>query len=720
MLSTMSLMRLANMRECALKLPGTNRIDGRPLCITHEDVNQAFSDARQKVGLRTLALREVSDIMLDQLGTTLQETTRILATRFRLSGDELWEAVPEADVSRSEAAKRCPLWLRSGGGGGGGRDGGGCSATRFRRHDGSCNNLRHSTWGAARTPFKRLLPPEYADGISAPRLGANRFPLPPARAVSSRVHRDFSRDHEHNVTMMFVAWGQLIDHDLTLTAEAKEPVTRRDPDCCGQGPKHANCLPASVPHDDPFYRKYNQRCISVLRSLAGARPDCRLGPRVQINSLTSYIDANFVYGSSFRKADSLRLLQGGLMRTSTPTSFQSQGLKPLLPPKTEQPDDGCIRHKPGLFCFYAGDNRVNEQLALGVLHTVFVRVHNQIATELSKINQHWDDETLYQETRHIVAAIVQHITYGEFLPLLLGQDTMRQYGLNLKQEGYSNSYDPEVDASIPSSFATAAFRFGHSLLPSVMEKRSASHHIIGEKKLSEMLQQPYDLYRPGLVDQYLIGMVDQLAQAMDDSITEEVTNHLFQEPEKHFGKDLATINILRAREHGVPGFIKYKRLCGSEDIDDWPKMVYHFRNSTIDHYLDLYSDIEDIDLWSAGVAEVPRRGSLVGPTFNCIIAGTFRDVRRGDRFWYENDGWPSSFTPEQLSEIRKIKLSRLLCDAGDNIPTLQLRAMEISDYNVNPRVSCSSGSLPTLDLTYWKDYTSNKGPDEYFAENSVG
>ncbi|XP_039301409.1 uncharacterized protein LOC120356536 [Nilaparvata lugens] len=68
----------------------------------------------------------------------------------------------------------------------------------------------------------------------------------------------------------------------------------------------------------------------------------------------------------------------------------------------------------------------------------------------------------------------------------------------------------------------------------------------------------------------------------------------------------------------------------------------------------------------------------------------------------------------------KFKLSRLLCDAGDNIPTLQLRAMEISDYNVNPRVSCSSGSLPTLDLTYWKDYTSNKGPDEYFAENSVG
>lgn len=35
---------------------------------------------------------------------------------------------------------------------------------------------------------------------------------------------------------------------------------------------------------------------------------------------------------------------------------------------------------------------------------------------------------------------------------------------------------------------------------------------------------------------------------------------------------------------------------------------------------------------------------------------------------------------EQLAEIRKIWLSRLLCDGGDNIQTLQLKAMEIPDY----------------------------------------
>ncbi|XP_075210016.1 peroxidasin homolog isoform X3 [Lycorma delicatula] len=195
-----------------------------------------------------------------------------------------------------------------------------------------------------------------------------------------------------------------------------------------------------------------------------------------------------------------------------------------------------------------------------------------------------------------------------------------------------------------------------------------------------MLQQPYDLYQPGLTDEYIIGMSDQLAQAMNDSVTEEVTNHLFQEPRQHFGKDLATINIVRAREHGVPSFYKYRQLCGLDLMNDWIDMIPNFQNSTINHYLDLYSHPEDIDLWSAGVAEVPEKGSMVGPTFTCIIGKTFRDLKRGDRFWYENRGWPSSFTPEQLAEIRKIRLSRLLCDGGDNIQTLQLKAMEIPDY----------------------------------------
>lgn len=76
-----------------------------------------------------------------------------------------------------------------------------------------------------------------------------------------------------------------------------------------------------------------------------------------------------------------------------------------------------------------GDNRVNEQLQLAVMHILIMREHNRIADALYHINPHWDDETLYQEARHIVAAELQHVTYNEFLPLVLGHQTIKKYDL---------------------------------------------------------------------------------------------------------------------------------------------------------------------------------------------------------------------------------------------------------------------------------------------------
>ena len=53
------------------------------------------------------------------------------------------------------------------------------------------------------------------------------------------------------------------------------------------------------------------------------------------------------------------------------------------------------------------------------------------------------------------------------------------------------------------AFSSAAYRFGHSLLPSTVERWTPGHKFIGTQRLSEMLQQPYDLFKPGWLDRYV-------------------------------------------------------------------------------------------------------------------------------------------------------------------------------------------------------------------------
>ena len=116
-----------------------------------------------------------------------------------------------------------------------------------------------------------------------------------------------------------------------------------------------------------------------------------------------------------------------------------------------------------------GDFRVNEHHALLSMHTIWMREHNRVAKELKKFNPRWNDEKLYQEARRIVVAEYQHIIYTEWLPHILGIETMNNFGITPISAGHSESYliskDFEFDPRIANEFATAAYRFGHSLIP---------------------------------------------------------------------------------------------------------------------------------------------------------------------------------------------------------------------------------------------------------------
>lgn len=106
----------------------------------------------------------------------------------------------------------------------------------------------------------------------------------------------------------------------------------------------------------------------------------------------------------------------------------------LLPPDKE--NQACLEIGDKNHCGRGGDVRAAEQPGLTSLHTLFVREHNRIAGLLYSDHSDWDDDRLYQEARQILVAVMQKITYDEFLPLVLGKEIMDKYKL-----GSWNGYD---------------------------------------------------------------------------------------------------------------------------------------------------------------------------------------------------------------------------------------------------------------------------------------
>ncbi|KAI8435564.1 hypothetical protein MSG28_003849 [Choristoneura fumiferana] len=373
------------------------------------------------------------------------------------------------------------------------------ASKRYRTHDGTCNNLNRPRWGSTMTPVQRFLAPSYSDGIQAPRRSVFGSPLPSAREISSMVHED-QHVETPGITHLLMQWGQFLDHD------------------------HPECMPIAVPQSDPFYGPKGVRCLDFVRSSPAPRDDCALGWREQMNQVSAYIDGSPLYASSARQSDKLRLFRNGMLQYG-----KVQNRRPLLPP--ERRDELCRGGAVSSDCFKSGDARVNEHPGLVAAHIVWLRQHNRMAQELAHLNPHWSDEKVYQETRKIVGAMIQHITYREFLPIVLGQEVMRLFDLEPQKKGYYTGYSPKINPSPASSFGSAAFRFGHSLVQPSMVRFDRFHRPMKNNvSLHDELTNPSNIWSMGAVDRLLLGMVNQPIQKRDEFITEELTNHLFQTP----------------------------------------------------------------------------------------------------------------------------------------------------------------------------------------------
>ncbi|RWS25731.1 peroxidasin-like protein [Leptotrombidium deliense] len=118
----------------------------------------------------------------------------------------------------------------------------------------------------------------------------------------------------------------------------------------------------------------------------------------------------------------------------------------------------------------------------------------------------------------------------------------------------------------------------------------------------------------------------------------------------------------------------------------------------------VYENVDDIDLFTGGIAEKPVHGGSVGPTFACVLGLQFQKLKKCDRFWFETSDPFVRFTESQLTEIRKISFAKIICENSDSINLIQRQVMDLPDSFLNPRSLCHN--LPSIDLNAWKEITS--------------
>ena len=556
----------------------------------------------------------------------------------------------------------------------------------FRTPDGTCNNEAKPTRGSSFTAFQRLLPAHYEDGLMQlhgfrqSKVTDNMFrdgpftpPYPSARLISSTVVRDRLDNDRTNLTHLVMQWGQFLDHDLDLNVEISPEEAQCDIVNCTCNDV---CAPIRVPRDDDAFGEDEPRagaCLPFARTV----PVCEtedFEARNPINELTHYIDGSMIYGSTKERADFLREFKGGRLnvgeefpviggKDSLPEISATPPCLPLDPNESTLPSPERCCPEGRESCFIAGDVRVNEHVSLTVMHTLWLREHNRIAAILAELNPQWDDERIYQETRKIVIAQIQQITFKEFLPAIFGKTFFNTL------IGPYPGYQPSRDASVPNSFATAAFRFGHSLIQNEFVRAGTDYlpNSDGPLPLREAFMNPQGYFDSQGTDPILRGWITQPARAVDEFLTSVLTTQLF-EREEGMGMDLATLNIQRGRDHGLPPYPTWKKFCQNRFKGDLPDELFEFSNElTKIRFLQTYGALDTVDLWVGGLAEEPIPGGVIGPTFACIFAITFSDLRSGDRFWYEN----GIFTPQQLAQIERTSLAEVLCDNGDAISTVQ-------------------------------------------------
>ena len=375
--------------------------------------------------------------------------------------------------------------------------------------------------------------------------------------------------------------------------------------------------------------------------------------------------------------------------------------------------------------YVAGDGRGNENIGLTAVHHVFHSEHNRLAQHTKDVviedarqmlaggasqadavaflNEwldvdvaavpitaaevaalDWDGERIFQAAKFGTEMQYQHLVFEEFARKI--QPAINPF---LVPDGYDATMNPTIMAE----FAHVVYRFGHSMLTEQIDRfdvNFADNHISLIQGFLNPLE--FDPLNPIVAAGDIVrGMTRQVGNQIDEFVTSALRNNLLGLP-----LDLATINLARGRDAGVPTLNEARRefyaatdqAAELKPYESWVDFAGNLKNeASIINFIAAYGThglitsqttaegrrdaaltiitgssvgglavpadavdflnaqgawaggslggLEDVDFWIGGLAENTMPfGGMLGATFNFVFEVQMEALQSGDRFYY--------------------------------------------------------------------------------------
>ncbi len=508
-------------------------------------------------------------------------------------------------------------------------------ALRARRPDGRWNDLSDSDMGSTGTAFTRNINPKRVKPEQPPRL----YDPSPRQVSLELMTRDKFRPAE-NLNVLAQAWIQFENHNWFFHGRGEADQILE--------------VPLQEGDDWPENPMRVRRTVSVPAHSSGVG---KSGSIDYGNTETHWWDGSQIYGSDQETQNAIRTFEDGKLKVG---------------------DDGRLLADPDEDGIDLTGFNENYWFGLSCLHTLFTKEHNAICDALKKDNPRWDDQRLFDTAWLINAALMAKIHTVEWTPGIVNTPAL-WFAMNVNWSGIFGQ-------TLKDRFG----RLGDSEILSGIMGSSQEHHdarfqlteeFISVYRMHPLLRDDWNIFSRedggllhqdefinlqgahtrSFMDRFEVG---DLIYSMGVEHPGAITLHNYPRALQRFTRidgermDLATLDILRDRERGVPRYndfreeIRMPRVRSFEQLTankQWAeeiRRVYH-------------NDIDKVDLQVGMYAEpLPPGFGFSDTAFRIFILMASRRLK-SDRF-FTTDFRPEVYTEAGIKWVTHTKMKDVL------------------------------------------------------------